>query len=264
MPGWFLLLDTIPLPAAVNMARDEFLFQLCHHKKMGIFRLYSWEQPSFSFGVSQKINKAIDIDFLQQNHCAFVRRITGGKTVLHADEITYSVISSHDTFYKEHDLYKSYLLISTVLVNAFQRIGVDAYLSPGPPPKLSRSLSRSSNPCFSFPTPNELEINGKKIVGSAQKRDKYALLQHGSIPISMDYNLYALGTRTHPDLIKNAMTTLSSVSDKNKIPLQEALVQSFQEFIGSNLEEFHFEDIHRQQLSDLEHKYRSQEWNFKL
>jgi lipoate-protein ligase A len=53
MSTWFLLHDKKPLPAAQNMARDEYLFNLCHQKKLGFFRLYSWEKPTFSFGVSQ-------------------------------------------------------------------------------------------------------------------------------------------------------------------------------------------------------------------
>lgn len=227
---------------------------------MGFFRLYSWERPSFSFGVSQKIARAVDVEFVTQNNCSFVRRITGGKTVLHNDEITYAVISSEDTFYKDHDLYKSYMLISQVLVAAFQLIGVAAYLSPGSSPL----LSKTNNPCFSFPTPNELEINGKKIVGSAQKRNNKALLQHGSIPVSMDYRLYAGGTHSNTDILKSTMTTLSEVSDKTRDDLCRALIESFQTFIGEPLEEFEFDGRDNQAIAEFEKKYSSHDWNYRL
>ena len=72
---------------------------------------------------------------------------TGGKTVLHDHEITYAVVSSEDLFFKEHDLHQSYMLISRVLVQAMRSLGVDASLSKGS----AAELSRSSNPCFSFP-----------------------------------------------------------------------------------------------------------------
>lgn len=260
MANWFLLFDKIPLSAYQNMARDEYLFHLCHEKKLGFFRLYSWERPTFSFGVSQKISRAININFITANNCSYVRRITGGKTVLHNDEITYAVVSSEDIFYKEHDLYKSYMLISQVLVNAFQRMGVAAYLSAGSSPL----LSKTNNPCFSFPTPNELEIAGKKIVGSAQKRNNQALLQHGSIPLSMDYSLYAGGTHSNSDILKGSMTTLSEVSGKTGDDLCRALIESFQSFIGIALEEFDFDGKDKQTIAEIEKKYSSHDWNHRL
>lgn len=242
------------------MARDEYLFHLCHQKKLGFFRLYSWEKPTFSFGVSQKITNAIDVDFIQQNNCAYVRRITGGKTVLHHHEITYAVISSEDIFYRDNDLYRSYMLISTMLVNAFHSLGLDARLSKGSP----SHLAKSNNPCFSFPTANELEINGKKIVGSAQKRDNQALLQHGSIPISMDYELYAAGTHSRAAIIKRSMTTLSEAADKTKDQLIQALIDSFQTFIRQPMEEFEFQQEDIQAIAEIEKKYKSKDWNYKL
>jgi lipoate-protein ligase A len=242
------------------MARDEYLFLRCHEKKMGFFRLYTWENPTFSFGVSQKISKAVNVDFVSTNNYSYVRRITGGKTVLHNDEITYAVVSSEDIFYKDHDLFKSYMLISQVLVNAFQRMGVAAYLSAGSSPL----LSKSNNPCFSFPTPNELEIAGKKIVGSAQKRNNQALLQHGSIPLSMDYELYAQGTHSHADILRESMTTLRQVSDKSGDDLCRALIESFQEFSGVTLEEFEFDGRDKQAIAEIEKKYNSYDWNHRL
>jgi lipoate-protein ligase A len=241
------------------MARDEYLFHLCHQKKIGFFRLYSWAVPTFSFGVSQKIAKAIDVDVVNERKCTYVRRITGGKTVLHDDEMTYAVSSSEDIFYRDHDLYRSYLLISTVLANAFQSLGIAAYLSQGSP----AHLSKSSNPCFSFPTPNELEIQGKKIAGSAQKRDKHALLQHGSIPISMNYELYAAGTRSNSGFIKEKMTTLSQVSGKTKEQLSQALITAFQAFIRQPLEVFEFDAKDRHAIAEIQAKYNSHSWNYR-
>lgn len=264
MAEWFLIHDKESLSAAQNMARDEYLFQLCHEKKMGFFRLYSWAKPSFSFGVSQKFHKAVNIDFINQHpgQYEYVRRVTGGKTVLHDNEITYAVISSEDIFYRDNDLYRSYMLISTVLVNAFNALGIEAYLSRGV--EKHQELAKSNNPCFSFPTPNELEINGKKIVGSAQKRDNQALLQHGSIPISMDYETYAAGTRSRPAIIKRSMTTLSEVSDKTKEDLIQSLIDRFQAFTRQKLEVFEFDSKAKQAILPIEEKYRSDQWNFRL
>lgn len=259
-PSWFLLLETEPRRAAENMARDEYLFRLCHERKCGFFRIYAWERPSFSIGVSQKAGKALNLDFIKTNGCAYVRRITGGKTVLHDHEITYAVASSEDLFFKEHDLHQSYLLISRVLLQALQSLGVEATLSKGSPSE----MSRSHNPCFSFPTPNEIEVGGKKIIGSAQKRDKQALLQHGSIPLTMNYDLYAGGANSTSIFIKKSMTTWSNISGHSRQELTTALVRSFRSFIGTDFCRMDLDQEDQRQLATLIEKYGSDAWNLVL
>jgi len=257
MPAWFLLLEPEPLPAAENMARDEYLFSLCHEKKCGFLRLYAWEKPTFSIGVSQKAELALDLEFIRRNGCVFVRRVTGGKAVLHHHEITYAVASSEDLFFKEHDLHQSYMLISQVLVQALRSLGVDAVLSKGS----GAELSRSHNPCFSFPTPHEIEAQGKKIVGSAQKRDKEALLQHGSIPLAMDYDLYAGGANFAAAMLQKSMTTWGDISLSGPDELKGALVRSFRDFVGSDLAQVAFAPDDLGRLAALREKYSSDAWN---
>ncbi len=257
MSGWSLLLEREPLPAAENMARDECLLRLCQARKMGVLRLYAWHKPTFSFGASQPFERAVDAGFVSLRGGEIVRRVTGGKTVLHHDEVTYAVVSSEDIFYRDHDLYQSYLLISRVLVRALQALGVDATLSRGSSPE----LARSNNPCFSFPTANEIEVNGRKIVGSAQKRDRLALLQHGSIPVTMDYDLYAGGARYDPALLRRSMTTLSDVCTAGADELRAALVAAFAEFVGGALPPLDPACLEENGLDELRRKYASADWN---
>lgn len=260
MPSWFLLVEPEPLPAAENMARDEHLFNLCHEKKQGFLRLYAWEKPTFSIGVSQRAQRALNIDFLRVNGCEYVRRISGGKAVLHHQEITYAVASSEDLFFKDNDLLQSYMLISRVLVQAIRALGVDAVLSKGSAPE----LSRSSNPCFSFPTPHEIEVAGRKIVGSAQKRDKLALLQHGSIPLRMDYDLYAGGANFPAAALRTSMTTWGDISAREPRELREALVDSFRGFCGGDLAPLTFSAEDERRIGELREKYASDAWNLSL
>jgi lipoyl(octanoyl) transferase len=260
MPSWFLLREPEPLPAAENMARDEYLFDLCHEKKCGFLRLYGWKKPTFSIGVTQKAGRALNLEFIRARDCEYVRRLTGGKAVLHHREITYAVASSEDIFFKEHDLHQSYMLISRVLVRAIRALGVDAVLSKGS----AAELSRSHNPCFSFPTPHEIEVAGRKIVGSAQKRDKQALLQHGSIPLAMDYALYAGGANFPAAALQQSMTTWGDISRKGADELEQALVESFGVFTAGELEPmaFHADDTRR--IDALREKYASDAWNLSL
>jgi len=258
MSNWFLVYDKKPFLAAENMARDEFLFQTCHQKRVGFLRIYFWKIPTFSIGVSQHIKKAIDPEYITKKKFSAVRRLTGGKTVFHNDEITYAVISSEDKFYKDNDLYKSYLLIANILIKAFLKIDINVSLSSAS----SSRLAKSNHPCFSFPTSNEIEINGRKIVGSAQKRNNTALLQHGSIPITMDYEAYAAGAKFSAELLRRKMTTLSEISTKTKEELILSLIGSFQTFIGFPLIEYKFNDLEKKEIAKLKKKYKSQDWNY--
>lgn len=260
MSYWYLINNKDPLPAAKNMAVDEYLFDLCHRERAGFFRLYYWDKPSFSIGVSQKAEKAANTDYINSSGFAFVRRITGGKTVLHDDEITYSVVSSEDIFFKDNDLYKSYSLISGIILDALKISGIDAYFSKGSSP----ALSKSNDPCFSFPTPNEIEVAGKKIVGSAQKRDRQALLQHGSIPFSMDYSIYAQGANSRENIIRRNMTTLGNVTASGREKIAENLKKVFTGFIGKELKEYIFTKKDEREIEKLTDKYSSEEWNFIL
>ena len=260
MSDWYLIENKVPDSAAKNMAVDEYLFKLCHQKQVGFFRLYYWDKPSFSIGVSQKTEKAVNTDYINSSDFSFVRRITGGKTVLHDDEITYAVISSEDIFFRDNDLYKSYLLISEIILDALKISGIDAYLSKGSSP----SLSKSNDPCFSFPTPNEIEVGGKKIAGSAQKRDRQALLQHGSIPFSMDYSIYASGANSRENIIRRSMTTIGDVTDLGREQISKNFIKAFTGFIDEKLKKYIFTNEDKKEIEKLTAKYNSEEWNFSL
>lgn len=240
------------------MARDEYLFNLCHQKKIGILRIYFWIKPTFSIGKSQKIKKVLNVEYVKKKKFAFVRRPTGGKTVFHNDEITYSVVSSDDTFYKNNDLFKSYALICEILVEALNRVGIPAYLSSGN----SAKYSRTNHPCFSFTVRHEIEVDKRKIIGSAQKRDKNALLQHGSIPISMDYSIYAQGTFSNPDLVKNRMITLNEIKKVSKEELIESIFFSFESFLDDRLKPYDFTDDEINEIAKIRKKYESKDWNY--
>lgn len=260
MPRWFLLYDSEPLPGAENMARDEHLFNLCHDQKVGFLRIYSWLTPTFSIGASQKTSRAIYLPYLEQQRLTFVRRITGGKTVLHDHEVTYAVISSEDLFFKDNDLTKSYMLIAKFLVKMLEGIGIHAQLSSGS----SASLARSNQPCFSFPTTHEIEIKGKKIIGSAQKRDKRALLQHGSIPLTMNFDMYAQGTLSNVDLLRKKMTTIQQEADCTAEQLIEAMISSFTEFASVDLHPYVLNEEDKKEIDRLKEKYLSDRWNHML
>lgn len=184
MKEWDLIIDGIPLEGSWNMAVDEYLFQSLTDEPHTILRFYAWKNPTVSLGYSQKVLEVADVEFCKKNGIDIVRRMTGGKLVLHHKEVTYSLVSS-DTEVFTANLVDSYRLISEALMNGLKKMGLKPSLANPAPQK----YVRGNLPCFSYPSRNEVEVGGKKIIGSAQKRMGTKFIQHGSIPLEEDDEL---------------------------------------------------------------------------
>jgi lipoyl(octanoyl) transferase len=145
--------------------------------------LYGWEKPSVSLGYFQDIGEDVNIDACHRRGVDVVRRPTGGKAVLHGQDITYAVVAkdTHPLFPK--DVLGTYRVISRCISEGLSKLGIRAHMAAEP-----RNIR--SNPsqicCFSFPSQYELLVEGKKICGSAQARSHGTFLQHGSLLI--DFN----------------------------------------------------------------------------
>jgi lipoate-protein ligase A len=163
------------------MAVDEYLFRSLECAPGTYLRFYSWARPTVSLGYSQNVDRVLDTAYCRRERIEIVRRITGGKLVLHDREVTYSLNSSDtDTF--GSTLAESYRLISLGLMRGLEKMGLRPCLADAPP----QAYVRGDLPCFSYPARDEIEIEGCKIVGSAQKRIGGKFLQHGSIPLQED------------------------------------------------------------------------------
>ena len=184
MRDWNLIVEKRPLPGPLNMAVDEFLFRSLGPEPQTHVRFYQWERPTVSLGYSQVAEKVIDFDSCRRHGIDVVRRATGGKLVLHHREVTYSICSSDvDVF--SSSLTESYRLISCALISGLEEMGLSARLA-GPAPSF---YGKGNMPCFSYPARDEIEIDGKKIIGSAQKRVGPKFLQHGSILLENEEEL---------------------------------------------------------------------------
>jgi lipoate-protein ligase A len=204
---WSLFIDLTPHPGAFNMAVDEYLLRRLEKVPRTAVRFYRWERPTVSLGYSQCIEEVLDLEYCRQNGIDVVRRITGGKLVLHWREITYSIVSS-DTVAFSPTLAESYKRISGALILGLEKMGLRARLA-GPPPS---SYSRGNMPCFAYPARDEIEIDGRKIVGSAQKRVGRRFLQHGSIPLQGD-----------EEILDRVSLSQESGSEAKMISVSEAL-----------------------------------------
>jgi len=258
---WELIIDDQPLKGSLNMAIDEFMFSLVKKEKKTILRFYQWKKPTASLGYFQKVNEVINLNYLKEKNFDLVRRITGGKLVLHDKEITYSIASSEAEIFT-NSLKNSYQLISQALCLGFSKMGINAQLASR---KVFSYLSKSL-PCFSYPAQDEIKVNGKKLVGSAQKREGDCFLQHGSIPIESDYEiLRRLTPESTPQFEKN-MTSLKEILGRD-ISFSEVvsfLVQGFKEFFQIEFKNKIFNEQEKKEILTIQKKYESPSWNFKF
>ncbi|MBI3325259.1 MAG: lipoate--protein ligase family protein [Nitrospinae bacterium] len=186
VPRRWRLLNTGPADGFTNMAVDEAILQACAAGKGSpTLRFYTWSPPALSLGYGQPIAKSVDLARCRTLGIDVVRRPTGGRAVLHEHEVTYSLVIREDDPQVVSGVLASYLTVSQALMQGLSYLGITAELVP-----LRRSPSHppdaESPVCFSAPSSYEVAVGGRKIIGSAQRRVQRVILQHGSIPISLD------------------------------------------------------------------------------
>jgi lipoate-protein ligase A len=161
------------------MGVDEALLASAQDLGQATIRFYAWQGPWLSLGYTQR-RSARELDACREAGVGCVRRTTGGRAVLHGADLTYAVAAPIDRM--PPTLRASYSLVADTLLAAFAQLGVPA----------ERSASDAIAPgqgvfdCFEAPAAEELCIEGRKFCGSAQRRARGALLQHGSIRLGPD------------------------------------------------------------------------------
>ncbi len=168
--------------AAYNMALDEAIaISVRNGKSPPVLRIYGWACPSVSLGSFQNI-ASIDLKYCSENNIAVVRRPTGGRGILHRDELTYSFCAQNKGEFSG-GLLETYWKLGSAFQSALKTAGLKVSIKTG------RESSRNTRSalCFESTSFGELSFNGKKLIGSAQKRWNNGFLQQGSIPYSVDY-----------------------------------------------------------------------------
>ncbi len=179
MRQWRLIYDN-PAFGAWNMAVDEAIMEsVGAGQSPPTLRLYAWEPACLSLGYGQRFTD-VDVTRLNQVGWDIVRRPTGGRAILHTDELTYSLSLSADDELAAGTVVESYQRISFALLAGLTNLGAS--------PRADQRAERiESGPvCFETPSHYEITVDGRKLVGSAQMRRKNAILQHGSLPLFGD------------------------------------------------------------------------------
>ena len=184
-PKWRLIRSGAST-GAWNMALDEALLEsVAAGHSLPVLRLYGWQPAAVSLGYSQRLEAAVDLEACRSLGCDVVRRITGGRAVLHDREVTYSVISPERSALFPGGILENYQVIARVLQQTLDSFGLETSLASGRSHRCGDSAAQQSA-CFTAPATWELLYAGCKMTGSAQKRQGDSFLQHGSIPLDLD------------------------------------------------------------------------------
>lgn len=167
-----------------NMQIDSDLLEYAIKNKLKepIFRLYGWSPACVSLGRNQK-SDFLDLDFLKQNNIDYVRRLTGGRALLHDNEITYSYICPVSFLENGENVVNSYKEISKILIDAFKKLDIELDFGG------TKKVNGHKDYCMLVSTGADLCYQNRKLIGSAQLRKEGYIMQHGSILYDYDKEL---------------------------------------------------------------------------
>jgi len=217
----FRLIRSPASSAAYNMALDEKILERYLEDGIGVFRVYRWEAPSFTYGFSQNPQDEIDLDKCASDGIQIAKRITGGGVLFHNDEITYSFVCSKEDVGEPESVFVAYRDICKFILRFYESFG----LTPGFALQAENFKERCAvhQLCSASHEKYDIVIGGKKIGGNAQKRRRQVIFQHGSIPLSADLNFVRRYLHSLPDDISKSVTTLSE--ELRAVPQKDILEQ---------------------------------------
>ncbi len=259
-----------------NMALDEALMEWNRVGEIGsVLRFYEWQQPTLSIGYFQNVHKEIDLAQLEKHKLALVRRPTGGRGVLHEHELTYSVIVSEDYPAMPESVTESYRTISSGLLEGFRNLGLHAEFSIPMTDEQNEILKKpKSAVCFDAPSWYELVVEGKKVAGSAQTRQKGTILQHGAILLSLDeeklVSLFKFQSIERQNKIRLELPEKAISIDRlinRKVTIEEcveAFSSGFEKALHIKLEPLELSDKQLNRVKEIqEAKYAADDWTYK-
>ena len=270
---WHLITTEGRSPAE-NMAIDEAVATFVARGELKpTLRFYSWAPHAISVGRFQRATRDLDRDALRKNQIPVVRRLTGGRAVLHADELTYSVILPETMPSLPTNVIESYRLLTEGVRRGYRALNVPAEFSV-PLTEADREALRKpkSAVCFDAASYYELAVDGKKIAGSAQVRHQGAVLQHGSIPLSMDddvlfdcFNLEADEKVEAKARFGDKAVSLNETlgRDVSFDEVAAAFTDGFRDAFDLTFEPLVFTESQQKEISQLVLKYESDEWVWK-
>ena len=251
------LLRTTRCDAVTNMALDEALLRTAADTGATLVRLYEWDLPSLSLGRNQRAEGIYSAERCAALGVPVVRRLTGGRALLHAREVTYAVAAPTRA---APTLRGGYAAINALLLAALQRLGVPATLAA----PTERETSPGLAPCFETPSAGELVVSGRKLAGSAQHRDTDAFLQHGSILLDDDQGLLhdlalvPLPAVPAPATLRELTRNTLGISD-----VEDAITAALSDVAGRPVRTMAHADLPAHHVAAALTRYRDASWTWR-
>lgn len=228
-----------PCSAAFNMAADLYLLSVCFSRPCIYVRFYRWEPPAITLGYMQRAEEILDFEIMEKDGIQWIHRPTGGRAVLHFNDLTYSCVFPKQVSKMGTDIAETYHLISGCLIRGLELSGISCATHNS---LLDTRGIRGETklPCFLAPNRNEIMVDSRKLIGSAQKRTADTVLQHGSIPLSDDFrklpNYQKINERersAYTRLLKDKCTCIDECLENYK---DEHLIQNLIQGFGDTLD----------------------------
>jgi lipoate-protein ligase A len=273
MKSHWRLLMTPAAAGSWNMAVDEAVLESCANGASApTLRLYAWHPACLSLGFSQPVAD-VDQVILMRQSWDLVRRPTGGRAILHTDELTYSIIAPSSTSLVAGSVLQSYSRIAQAL------LAVLTHLSLSPRADCEYEHPPETEPrgpvCFEVPSNYEITVEGKKLIGSAQARRMGGVLQHGTLPICGDltritrvlvYHTETLRQEAAQRLLEHA-TTLESLLNRPVTWEQaaQAFITAFEDQYGLRFITGELSADETQRAVELvQKKYNNHAWTLRV
>lgn len=237
----------------MNMAIDEVLLEsVLSGRSAPVLRVYKFEPAAVTLGLSQKLAKDV-VDSIRERGIDVVRRPTGGRAVLHKDDLTYAFIAPDISLsggFLNTGVTESYKQICQGLIAAFSELGIESELG-------ATGVSyRHLQDCFMATTNSDLHHNGVKLIGSAQVRRKGGVLQHGSVPLSQEHGLMAQllseESKEHPRHV-NLFELIESEVDTHE--LERAFTAGFEKAFDAQFEKSELTEAEVELIGSIAEKY---------
>jgi lipoate-protein ligase A len=260
-PSWRLLVmgaDT----AAANMAIDESLLR--HARTVGVptLRLYGWKAAAFSYGYFTDVTDEFDIAACRESGVELVRRPTGGGIVVHRFSLTYTVVVPPDDTAVPSDALDSYRFLNGGVARALKRVGFPAELAPA----CDCADEAVRDWCFARTMRHDVVMNGSKLAGAAQRRNRFGLLHQGYLTLRLpdaDTLRFARKDAVRLAAAKGASVPGMPGSSLSEVEMRNGLVDGFAEALSVRFEPA---SLSGGEVADAERLratlYHRDDWNF--
>ena len=245
--------------AAMNMAIDESILLAQNEQPNPTLRFYEWSSPAFSFGYFQDIASEVDVEACRADGIELVKRMTGGGTVVHGWELTYTLVLPRDV--AEMDISDVYQRIGQSLVKAFQKLGVPAQCYTACPD----SSETVPNICLTNPAEHDVMSDDKKLAGVSVRRTRDGIMFQGYISLDIPPSFILNRVSKDPEVQQSVREKSTAINIDGRFITRDALIQAVSETfeIGIAFNSGKLSSMERVEAETLvETKYATAAWNY--